>query len=587
MCVDTKQEFDRWTTSIRIAKVRDSTSTREKMHLFSQFGQQLKINHFLMDKAMSIYRSSGKNIRSQSVEREERVIIVVQGRFAAVCAARSATPNEQKPSEVCSSPPPPPTPCSSIRDRQVLNRTPVSTNGNPSPNNNHYYTVPGNPPSQGSFSSSSAATVNRSTNSQSSPPTREDEDQNDENSPIKSASYMDELRQRLERVLNDPSSPAPSSNSPLPPERHSCLPISKSFRLPTHTVPTQVQSSASHRPSILSRVPLKSSGSPSSQLSHFTPPLSKISNLRGPALIIPPKFKPTPVSSSCLSSTENLRSNHLPVSSPITMGSTPLPRKQLQPFLVPDRTLSYRTTNPSSSPYGYQCHFSSSHPHQQQMSKSFIMPTKREGRSSRFLFSIFLSRSVVDHRSASSLSVASKSDSLHLDDTELSPPSSTFLEGLADSSTHQLSKATNPVKSKFIAAINGSRSKLTPPPTAAPLRKPAAPLRTSGRPQPPLPVKTGLRAPSLKLSTSISQTGSLNKSLVVSTSNNSLNNSKLSAPSTTTMKSVPPVPPRKSSIPRPAIGSPPSLLVFKPQPPQRDSSSNLLLLHSKAHVSHL
>ena len=411
---------------------------------------------------------------------------------------------------------------------------------------------------------------------------------------------MDELRQRLERVLNDPSSPVPSSNSPRPPstcsssplplERHSCLPISKSFRLPTHTVPTQVQSSASHRPSILSRVPLKSSGSPSGQVGHFTPPPSKISNLRGPTLIIPPKFKPTPVSSSCLSSTENLRSNHLPVSSPITIGSTPLPRKQLQPFQVPDRTLSYRTTNPSSSPYGYQYHFSNGHPHQQQMSKSFIMPTKREGRSSRICWTLFLMCcSVVDHRSASSLSVASKSDSLHLDDTELSLPSSTFLDGLADPSTHQLSKATNPVKSKFIAAINGSRSKITPPPTTTPLKKPAAPLRISGRPQPPLPVKTGLRAPSLKLSTSISQTGSLNKSLVVSTSSNSLNNSKPSAPSTTTatIKTVPPVPPRKSSIPRPAIGSPPSLLVFKPQPPQRDSSSNLLLMHSKAHVSHL
>ncbi|CAF5197983.1 unnamed protein product, partial [Rotaria sp. Silwood1] len=39
-------------------------------------------------------------------------------------------------------------------------------------------------------------------------------DDNDENSPIKSASYMDELRQRLERVLNDSPSSIQSSSSP-------------------------------------------------------------------------------------------------------------------------------------------------------------------------------------------------------------------------------------------------------------------------------------------------------------------------------------------------------------------------------------
>ena len=289
---------------------------------------------------------------------------------------------------MCSSPPP--TPCSSIRDRQVLNRTPVSSNAKSSSNNNNYYcTVPGN---HGSPSIGPTG-VNRPLDS--SP--RDDDDQNDENAPIKSASYMDELRQRLERVLNDPSSPVPSisssnsprppsacSSSPLPLERHSCLPISKSFRLPTHTVPIQVQSAANHRSSILSRVPLKSTGTPSIQSNHFTPLSNKTSSLRGPALVVPPKFKPTPVS-SCLSSTENLRSNPPAVSSPITIGSTPLPRKQLQPFQVPDRTLSYRTPSSSSSTYGYQHHFSNSHPHQQQMSKSFIMPTKREGRSLRIL----------------------------------------------------------------------------------------------------------------------------------------------------------------------------------------------------------
>jgi hypothetical protein len=50
-----------------------------------------------------------------------------KGRFAAVFAARSTTPNEQKhalnSNDIGSTPP---TPCSSIRDRQVLNRTPIS-----------------------------------------------------------------------------------------------------------------------------------------------------------------------------------------------------------------------------------------------------------------------------------------------------------------------------------------------------------------------------------------------------------------------------------------------------------------------------
>ncbi|CAF3368761.1 unnamed protein product [Rotaria sp. Silwood1] len=43
MCVDTKNEFDRWIINIRIAK----------------FGQQLKINYLLVDKAMNMYHSSG------------------------------------------------------------------------------------------------------------------------------------------------------------------------------------------------------------------------------------------------------------------------------------------------------------------------------------------------------------------------------------------------------------------------------------------------------------------------------------------------------------------------------------------------
>jgi len=101
----------------------------------------------------------------------------------------------------------------------------------------------------------------------------------DENSPIKSASYMDELRQRLERVLNDP----PQQNS-----------ISRSTLIP------------------------------------------------------PPKLK----------STNNQ------IKPPITIGSTPLPRKQIPTF----GNLSYRTMNTTNH-----------HPHQQQMSKSFIISSKQEG----------------------------------------------------------------------------------------------------------------------------------------------------------------------------------------------------------------
>lgn len=69
----------------------------------------------------------------------------LSGRFAAVCAARSGTPNEQQNNlnngEVC----PPPTPCSSIRDRQVFNRTPVSPSMNNNNNShNQYYSIHSN-----------------------------------------------------------------------------------------------------------------------------------------------------------------------------------------------------------------------------------------------------------------------------------------------------------------------------------------------------------------------------------------------------------------------------------------------------------
>jgi hypothetical protein len=107
------------------------------------------------------------------------------------------------------------------------------------------------------------------------------EEDEEENSPIKSPSYMDELRQRLERVLNDPP-------------------------------------------------------------------------LQHPTLIPPPKLKP--INSSYLNSKNQIKP-------PMTIGSTPLPRKQIQSF----GNLSYRTMNTNNR-----------YP-QQQMSKSFIVPSKQEG----------------------------------------------------------------------------------------------------------------------------------------------------------------------------------------------------------------
>jgi hypothetical protein len=427
----------------------------------------------------------------------------------------------------------------------------------------------------------------------------ENNDDNDENSPIKSASYMDELRQRLERVLNDPPSPIPSSSSPAPSqqssisnERHSCLPVSKSFRLPIQPIPIQVQSSAGYRPTVTSRVPLKSTTSSSlhSQTNHLIPPITK-GIIRGPTLITPPKLKST-TNSQCLSSTENLRTtNHQPPPPPptITIGSTPLPRKQLPSFPITDRNLSYRTTN-STNTYGHQYHFSNGNNNHQQMSKSFIMPSKRDGKYlfqnfSKQTFSFFFLH--LDHRSASSLSAASKSDSLNLDDTDFPLPSPTFLGGLSDTSnnTNKISSNSNKSKPTVITNMNMNRSRLPSTTNSTPLKKPTTTFRTNGRPQPPLPIKSGLVAPSLKLSTSISQARSLNKSMISSTSINSLTNNKISTTTTTTTtnKSVPPVPPRKSSIPRPSFnGSSPS---FKPQAPQRDSSTNVHL--HKPHVSHL
>jgi hypothetical protein len=106
---------------------------------------------------------------------------------------------------------------------------------------------------------------------------------------------MDELRQRLERVLNDP----PQQNS-------------------TSYQPIQIKETNSR-----------------------------------PTLIPPPKLKST----------------NSQLKPPIAIGSTPLPRKQIPTF----GNLSYRTMNTTNH-----------HPHQQQMSKSFIIPSKQEGSISNF-----------------------------------------------------------------------------------------------------------------------------------------------------------------------------------------------------------
>ncbi len=120
--------------------------------------------------------------------------------------------------------------------------------------------------------------------------------------------------------------------------------------------------------------------------------------------------------------------------------------------------------------------------------------------------------------------------------------------------------------------MNINRSKPPPPPT---LKKPMISFRSKTQPQSSLPIKKGLTPLSLKLSTPISPIPKPNKPINSSIASNSLSNSKVKT-DTANNKSVPPVPPRKSSIPRPAM---------IPQPPQRNSSTNLIL--RKPHVSHL
>jgi len=97
------------------------------------------------------------------------------------------------------------------------------------------------------------------------------------------------------------------------------------------------------------------------------------------------------------------------------------------------------------------------------------------------------------------------------------------------------------------------------------LKKPSTPFHANPQLQSSLPKKNGLMSPSLKLSTPISPISKQNKPINNKTSIIAANH-----------RLVPPVPPRKSSIPRPSL---------KPPPPQRNSSNNLL--HPKSHVSYL
>lgn len=267
----------------------------------------------------------------------------------------------------------------------------------------------------------------------------------DEPSPIKSPSYMDELRQRLERVLHDQSQEKPT----------------------------------------LSRAP------------PFSPNL-------------PP-------------STETRR-----IKNPTTIGSTPLPRKQLTTV----GNLSYRTINPPNR-------YPSS-----QMSKSFTIPTKREGRKQNTRHFIVWKRLFfLENRSSSSLSIASNSESLSLDETDFKIPTTT----LHKSTTNIIKSKTNVSNS---TQINRSKTNLTQKKS-----------------------NNGITSPTLKLSNSIVSTRSTNKFIHSTIPTSSSCTSKI-AP-IAAMKPLPLVPPRKSSISNSTMST-----------SQRDlfTSSNS---YRRTHVSHL
>ncbi|UJR16158.1 hypothetical protein I4U23_003068 [Adineta vaga] len=398
MCVDTKNEFDRWIMNIRIAK----------------FGQQLKVNYSFMEQAMSAYR--------------------LTGRFATICLTPSEIPIEQQHN-------------SDVTIHE--NRTHIL--------HNHYYAL---------HSTTSGNNDNDDDGDEDDDDDDDDdleEEKHNGKSPIKSASYMDELRQRLERVLNE-SSPQNSSSIQSPSQIKE--PVRRATLIPA-----------------------------------------------------PPKLKPTNI--QCLDSVEPFNKKVNQIKSPTITASTPLPRKQIKAY----GNLSYRTIDAIN----YQ-----RHQQQQPMSKSFIIPTKRE-----------------EHRSTSSLSITSKSESIGLDDTDFSPPSSTFLANFNKSN-----KVPSTIKSKPIVMTNTTynRSKQSPI-----LKKPMVSFRTYTQPQSSSSTKSALSPPSTSNLQISKQTKSTNSSMPYT----SLNKSK-------------PVPPRKSSIPRPALA---------PQTPQRNTSTILSL--RKSQISHL
>ncbi|CAF0861346.1 unnamed protein product, partial [Didymodactylos carnosus] len=328
MCVETKKEFDRWIASIRIAK----------------YARQLLLNYFLIQKAMNIYRSSG--------------------RFAAVCAAQEE---------------------SSQLDHDCL-RTPSISKKNHQNNNK---ILDCHEKINASAHVENSGKISDLSSSFNPPITSEI------NSSIKSASYMDELRQRLERVLSDPSS-APviteqNDENMLTDTNHSFLthqtprlsglPISKSFRLQTSSTAkndhsfdgtSELRQYQAHsyrqlsninnnnnnsnlKPTLLKKSNDETSTSNIEQSkcaitkARSQVPLKNTTELlsstrwKNRPIITPPKLKQQTSSEMNDSntklhqqSTENLSkfNRQLPV-----VASTPLPRKQL-PVQISDRNLS-------------------------------------------------------------------------------------------------------------------------------------------------------------------------------------------------------------------------------------------------------
>ncbi|CAF1116050.1 unnamed protein product [Didymodactylos carnosus] len=469
MCVETKKEFDRWIASIRIAK----------------FARQLQLNYFLMQKAMNMYRSSG--------------------RFAAVCAARG---RGDQIDHDC-----PPTPSMSKKDNHQNNNKIVQCHEKVNINS---HIENDNKISDSSLSTNSPLP-------------------SEINSSIKSASYMDELRQRLERVLSDPTSPTAIKqqnieNTPVEDKNHSFvinhnphqttrlsgLPVSKSFRLQpssttkndnvfsctnelrqhqTHSyrLPANNNNSSTLKPTLLkkpndetfisntepSKCPIMKSRS-QVPLKNTTETSSLSTRWKNRPTVAPPKLKQQTSldmngSNTKLhqQSTENL--SKLNVSSSI-VASTPLPRKQL-PFQMSDKTFSMLN--------GFKHKQNNSNNNdEQQMSRSFIIQTtKHAGRyfifnnsnirtlivityteltSHTLSFEYNINVFYLDRQRANNSSGQSKTDSLNLDDTDLLPlPSPTFLEGLNEQHQQKKLNQSAIINSSSLMQHNGENKTST------------------------------------------------------------------------------------------------------------------------------